>query len=182
MKYKIGDKVRVRNDLSVDKSYGGTRFDSQMTKFIGKVITIAQCDSVDNRCVYNIEEDKCRAKLYWTEEMFESNKLEFTKSDLKDGMVVEYRDGGRALVLGDWLFDETSCLLIENFNDNFENCYDGKNSVDKVYTSNAHSLSEYFDNNMLKLIWKRNPVKKMTIAEIEKELGYKIEIVSDKEE
>lgn len=176
MKFKVGDKVRVRKDLLKNQQLGVKYFAEDMTMFIGKIVTIKEvCDGF-----YKIKEDK--GFWHWTDGMFEPKIINFTKSDLKDGMVVEYRDGGRALVLGDWLFDETSCLLIENFNDNFENCYDGKNSVDKVYTSNAHSLSEYFDNNMLKLIWKRNPVKKMTIAEIEKELGYKIEIVSDKEE
>lgn len=183
MKFKVGDRVRVRKGLVDGQEYDGQKFMGDMKKFIGEIVTIESVYSD----YYHIKEENneynsCLWSWRWTDNMFESKIINFTKSDLKDGMVVEYRDGGRALVLGGWLFDETSCLLIENFNDNFENCYDGKNSVDKVYTSNAPSLSEYFDNNMLKLIWKRNPVKKMTIAEIEKELGYKIEIVSDKEE
>lgn len=55
--------------------------------------------------------------------------------------------------------------------------------IDKVYKSNAVNLKEYFDDDKLELIWERNKekesAKKMTVAEIEKELGYKVEIVSE---
>lgn len=51
--------------------------------------------------------------------------------------------------------------------------------VMEVYgtTSNAHMLDNSTDGRQL--LWKRQVPKKMTVEEIEKILGYKIEIVSD---
>ena len=40
MKYKVGDKVKVRSDLRVGKSYGEHIFVHDMFKFMGKIVTI----------------------------------------------------------------------------------------------------------------------------------------------
>lgn len=174
MKFKVGDKVRVRKDLVENESYSGVVFAKAMKRFVGEIVTI---DTVG--ITYKIKEDNDKW-WHWTDEMFEPNELNFTKSDLQDGMVVEYRNGKRRMVLGDKFIGEYHYLLINDFNDSLENNY-SPDSVDKVYKSYASNLLEYFDDENIELIWERNPAKKMTIAEIEKELGYKIEIVSDKE-
>lgn len=65
MKYKVGDKVRVRTDLVVDGCYGGVSFTEGMEKYAGQTVTIDAL--LDDE--YLIDED-----LYfweWTEEMFE---------------------------------------------------------------------------------------------------------------
>lgn len=74
MRYKAGDKVRVRKDLVVGKNYGGYDFVSSMEKFEGKIVTI---ESVDDDH-YHIEEDK----FDWVDEMLEPvitnwNKVEW---------------------------------------------------------------------------------------------------------
>ena len=38
MKYNIGDKVRIRKDLIVDKYYGEIDFIESMKKYLGKEI------------------------------------------------------------------------------------------------------------------------------------------------
>lgn len=63
MKYKVGDKVRVRSDLKVGKSYGEHAFVHDMFKFVGKIVTI---ESVWKQG-YRIEEDT----YWWTDEMLE---------------------------------------------------------------------------------------------------------------
>lgn len=63
MKYKVGDKVRVRSDLKVGKGYGEHAFVHDMFKFVGKIVTI---ESVWKQG-YRIEEDT----YWWTDEMFE---------------------------------------------------------------------------------------------------------------
>ena len=40
MKYKVGDKVRIRRDLQRDKKYAGCYFNPSMAKYCGKVVTI----------------------------------------------------------------------------------------------------------------------------------------------
>ena len=64
MKYKIGDKVRVREDLVVDQWYGNDVFTPEMSSFKGQVVTITKIR--ENK--YVIEED--HEDWHWTEEMF----------------------------------------------------------------------------------------------------------------
>jgi hypothetical protein len=65
MKYKVGDKVRVRSDLQINGSYGAYTFVSEMSDYKGSVVAISE---VYLTC-YCIEEDKGIWK--WTDEMFE---------------------------------------------------------------------------------------------------------------
>ena len=71
MKSKIGDKVRVRDDLrlgEVCKMENGTDYDSvvpEMLKFKGKEVTISAYNDINK---YQISED--RGSWNWTDEMF----------------------------------------------------------------------------------------------------------------
>lgn len=63
MKYKVGDKVKVRSDLELYKVYGTDSFTSRMEEMKGKTVTIA-----------HVSEDKYSIKEFgygWTDEMFE---------------------------------------------------------------------------------------------------------------
>lgn len=37
MRYKVGDRVRVRKDLVVGNVYGGVLFDKKMSSWLGKI-------------------------------------------------------------------------------------------------------------------------------------------------
>jgi hypothetical protein len=65
MKFKVGDKVRVKKDLVIDSSYGREDFVEEMKSFIGKIVTISKV--IDEE--YMILEDD--GDYAWTEEMFE---------------------------------------------------------------------------------------------------------------
>ena len=79
MKYKVGDKVRVREDLEVNKAYGEEVFVSQMTPLKGKEVTISYIDSYG---YYRVKEDS--VKLRWTDEML----LPVTKYKIGDKVIV----------------------------------------------------------------------------------------------
>lgn len=68
-KYNVGDKVRVRTDLTIDQEYGETEvcFDRGMSRFCGQEVTIA---FVFGDGDYKIAEDRT---YYWCDELFESN-------------------------------------------------------------------------------------------------------------
>ena len=125
------------------------------------------------RCNYTILEFD---DFDWEEEKEIKMVKEFTKSDLKNGMVVETRDKTRFLVNGDILvgkdieydkLDEynndliiiggnecdivkvytTNSYFIEHFNE----C-----DIVKVYTTNSYFIEHLFDDVNLTLIWERN--------------------------
>lgn len=65
MKYKVGDKVRIRKDLVTGGSYGCSVAVDDMTDMAGSVVTIESVGSIG----YYIEEDP--DGYCWTDEMFE---------------------------------------------------------------------------------------------------------------
>lgn len=74
MKYKAGDKVRVRSDLKERMGYGCQRFTDAMKKQMGKIVTISNV--VDDRYYY-IKEDNYN----WTDEMLEPVEEELTAEE-----------------------------------------------------------------------------------------------------
>ncbi len=69
MKFKVGDKVRIRKDLVVDKDYGVINLKHFMEKDLGKEGTVTDVQwIVNNRiCTYKLS---CTAYI-WSEEMLE---------------------------------------------------------------------------------------------------------------
>lgn len=89
MKFKIGDKVKVKNNLITYELYGGQSFVDDMEKYKSKIVTIRNVYTH----FYEIEED--RGAWYWTDEMFE-NKKQYTYEDLKKspiGTKIIFEDG-----------------------------------------------------------------------------------------
>lgn len=86
MKYKVGDKVRVRSDLVIRKYYGSRYFTIEMDKLSSNIVTITEVFT--NR--YYIKED-C-GRFGWTDEMFEdikedkmdNNTLQINMNNLTD--------------------------------------------------------------------------------------------------
>lgn len=157
MKYKVGDKVKVRDDLKVYDYYGCYMMTNIMSNFSGKEVTI---DYVSNT-FYTIEEDENAYR--WTDEMFE---------DVKD-------DEAETAKFRAFL-EEVANLDADDYDKEYAML---KDIVDCGY--NAHYKDKYdYDeavNGLCNFYRKFKPTekKKMTKAEIEAELGYKIEIVEE---
>ena len=70
MKYKVGDKVRVRSDLAVGEAYDGWYYDSNMSVKKGVLLTILEI----NPWNYYVMDD---GSEYWTDGMLEDIEPEF---------------------------------------------------------------------------------------------------------
>lgn len=92
MKFKVGDKVRVRKDLKVNEFYGGIGFVRPMEEFKGKIVTIkkAYISKYSKVEIYHIKEDSFNWNF--TEKMLELVE-EITLKDLKLGDILTVRDG-----------------------------------------------------------------------------------------
>ena len=80
MRYKVGDKVRVREDLSMNKKYDDCYFNSSMIVFLGKTVTICKVRKDINR--YKIKEDDMI--WVWTDSMFEPLESENSTDETND--------------------------------------------------------------------------------------------------
>lgn len=67
MKYKVGDKIKIRPDLRMDKEYDGVNVNEEMTTWSSEEVTISEVLTYDNG--YEIEEDN--GYFLWTDSMFE---------------------------------------------------------------------------------------------------------------
>lgn len=78
MKYKVGDKVRIREDLEINKAYSGLFFNDDMNRFKRDIATIIIC--FENG-YYKIDLDG--AHWLWNDELLEPcielNKEHFAK-------------------------------------------------------------------------------------------------------
>lgn len=78
MQYKVGDKVKIREDLIVDDVYGSDSFAEEMAQYKGKTATITDVH-MDK---YEIDIDD--GSWYWTDEMLEDDvNIAKSKDDVK---------------------------------------------------------------------------------------------------
>ena len=102
---------------------------------------------------------------------------EFTKADLKDGMVVALACGAKCLVLNNRIMTRETFLLLDYYTDDLKH---GTETINAVYKTNAYNLNDIFLKDYLTLIWERNPEPvEMTLAEVCKALGKEIKIVKE---
>ena len=88
MKYKIGDKVKIRKDLKVGKLYGTCVFVEKMKDSIGKIARITEVN--EHYGEYRISPYPC----WWTDEMFEDVDMETQK---KNKRIVIDADGNKVI-------------------------------------------------------------------------------------
>ena len=85
------------------------------------------------------------------------------KSDLKNGMVVELRNGKRFLIVNALGIGKDSCIKLNGLVGYDENLYDinGDSIYDitKIYISSGRTFKNLFDNESLNLIWEREEAK-----------------------
>ena len=99
------------------------------------------------------------------------------KNELKSGMVVEYRDGDKRLVIDNDLIGDDGHLTLTNYNDYLKNGLFSDLDIIKVYKYKSPCpFNALLENNNLDLIWERKE-SELTDKEIEilnalKVLGY----------
>lgn len=179
MKYKVGDKVKIKPGLKPGSAYGNYYFSLSMASFIGYIATI---QAVYEDC-YDIDLDD---KIYqWTDEMFEpveekeKTMEKFTRKDLQTCMFGETSDGSIFVVAGNLLVYENGgydCVydLLEDLSFKYS---DEEVTIDRV-VKECKSFDMYKKRYGVEVF---NRLKPMTLKEIEKALGYRIRLVEEKE-
>ena len=119
--------------------------------------------------------------LEWSDYM----QKKITKSDLKDGMVVEYNDNcfGKRLVIGGFLTGEDGYADLRDYNENLKSVVSDLEIVRVYKIKCMGKISSIMHDDNLELIWERAESKKMTIEEMRKKLeeltGEEIEVMQE---
>lgn len=129
-----------------------------------------------------------------------NNNIIMDKDDLSTGMLVRFRNGEHCfVVIGAKIYngpgfdyanvlktiDSNTTYNLKHYDQNFKFCHPSAPSVvdlDIIQIWAPNDLADIFNKDRTldnkQLVWEREPDKKeMTIAEIEKALGYSIKII-----
>jgi hypothetical protein len=156
MKYKVGDKVKVRDDLVVGNCYSYYAYCGDMVNFKGKTVTIKSV-AYD---FYRIEED--RQTSCWADGMFEDvedDEAEIAKFRAFLEEVADYRSD-------EYMEQYLRLSYIMGI---------GEVDDDEKMDEAVNKLCDFYKT----FTPTKETKKKMTKAEIEDALGYKIEIVEE---
>lgn len=175
---RIGDKIKVREDLVIDNKYEGILFSKYMKNLKGKTVTIKNISKrFDNVSTYFIEE----SSFTLTKSMFD-----FTSTCNFD----EIRKGVRIMATPDpyieTLFSIRPTARVSS-NVSFDNVLENYTDIPliKIYKEGSlislnaeeiHLAKEYL-TKVDNYIQSYEKPKQMTKEEVEKVLGYKIELI-----
>lgn len=159
-KYKVGDYVRVRNWDDMEKEFGldsdgyikcDACFTKSMREYCGNVYKIVGTVG-ENRSLYRLW--GCGCSIFTDDMIYPED---FRREDLKDGMVVEYRDGRRRMVMDEHFVGVSGYTSVATHRDDLT-WADHDIDVMRVYERPAINTFERMLENPGKLIWERKDV------------------------
>lgn len=159
MRFKVGDKVRVRKDLIAGKCYGedNLSFVDDMEKYKGKQFEIIKMSG----CDYELD----NSNYYFNDDMLEPA---FTKQDLKVGDRITLRNGSSRILDGYMI----GTLTYDEINEDLTN---------SGYLGSRLDIVKVERPKKYKTIYEREKARKMTVKEISEALGYEVEVVDSHE-
>lgn len=184
MKYKVGDRVRI-----IDTRPSNGYWNDKMDKWLGKTMTIrGGCECVTIPC-YRMEED--REDRYpehedgwaWSEKWI-AGLAPFTKSDLKNGDIVMFRNGETAVFIEDFRVFVMAYGGWNGFNSYRDDLtvhnrdYDIIKVARPLKQNQCHLSVFQCESN---IIYERKEPRKMTLAEVCAALGEEIETVEEEQ-
>lgn len=166
MKFKVGDKVRVRKDLSANKIYHITVVGS-MEKYAGRVMTVNMVTGHG----YRLKEDD--GEWHWSEDTMEGlkkpSKEELLKMPIGTIIKTDREHNNVFVKVGENEFCNNDVGHVEDYNINEDlslNYFKGK-------------IIEIQEPTYVTIYKADEAIKEMTIAEMEKELGYPIKVIKE---
>nr|DAV70039.1 MAG TPA: hypothetical protein [Caudoviricetes sp.] len=158
MKFKVGDKVKV-----IAKRHGHG-FN------IGEIVKIEEISDRDYTCS-SLKENE----LWWMGED-EFTKVKFTKSDLKDGDIVTYRNGLKKIVSGDKLYGNDLFTSLRYYPEDLKDV-DGEEKNDIVKVERPVKYETVFEREEV-----LDETEKKYLAEVIRPFRKRIQFIQKKKE
>lgn len=158
MKFKVGDKVKV-----IAKRHGH-EFD------IGEIVKIEEVSDRGYKC-----SSLKKNKLWWMGED-EFVEWKFTKSDLKDGDIVTYRNGLKKIVSGDKLYGNDLFTSLRYYPEDLKDV-DGEEKNDIVKVERPVKYETVFEREEV-----LDETEKKYLAEVIRPFRKRIQFIQKKKE
>lgn len=173
-KAKKGEYVRI-----TESNFNNTFLPDDIVKCVDDETPICKFENEDGK-----RSSVNKSRYVVREIVEEEEKMENVKQLLKNGDMVINRQGEKYIFMTDYLGEkifksETNAYdRLYNYTKNLCNCVD--NQLDIMEIKKPKRLNtELFNESEYETKWKREEVKEMTVAEIEKIPGYSIKVVKE---
>ena len=151
-----------------------------------RIETCGECEHFSWSCFY--ADYICRLDLNIDVSPYDISKecpikkeRNMTKDKLKNGMVVETRNGNRYIVINDKFVRKNGWITFDGYKSDLVCTSDGALDIVKVFMPHSADLIVTFLKEYdYGLCWTRTEPKKVTMAEVEEKFGCKVEIVREK--
>lgn len=127
MKFKVGDKVKIKENLSC-KKYGAMYCTSSMRRYRDKEAKITYISPDGDFCHLDIDSDSWG----WSEDMLEPYTSKVTKSDLKDGDYCVFKNGDKAIKIGNYVGMHNAVVPLREYNNKLEHNFNPRRDIVRV--------------------------------------------------
>ena len=176
-KYKVGDEVKVREDLICGVDYGIETFVDEMEKYKGKITQIKKVFSDGEYWLKDCND------WWFTDEMLEPVEEPMLEEPVKEFSIEDLVNdplGTKITIDNKRDFFKTNKI---DFEDSDYSLTVGEEilanlTLDKEYSWIGHKITKV-EIPEYKTVYVDNTKKKMTLKEIEEKIGYEIELVEE---
>lgn len=168
-KFKIGDRVRILDGSNNPNVH--PKWVEGMDELIGEIRTVKHINRIGD---YSLE----GISYFFAEEWLAP--AEFTKADLKEFDIVEFRDGEKVLITMSIVFGRLGIggFTVDTWDDDLkDNTGLSQYDIMKVYRPTDSIPTDKSKWKDLPVVYERTEVKEMTVEEISKALGYEVKVV-----
>lgn len=127
MKFKVGDTVKIRENLS-SKGYGVAYFTSQMKKYRGKEAKITYISPDGCACCLDIDS----GQWGWSEDMLEPYTSKIAKKDLRDGDYCVFKNGDKAIKIGNYVGTYNAVVPLREYNNKLEHNFNPRRDIIRI--------------------------------------------------
>lgn len=169
-KFKVGDRVRILDGRKNPNIH--PKWVDGMDELIGEIRTVKSIDRAGNYSLEGIS--------YFFGKEWLASADDFTKADLKEFDIVEFRDGEKVLITMSIVFGKLVIggFTVDTWDDDLkDNTGLSQYDIMKVYRPTDSLPLDKSKWKDLPVVYERTEVKEMTVKEISKALGYEVKVV-----
>lgn len=134
MKFKVGDKVKIRTREDIKKKLRNTilnieecNFIPEMEEYTGQV---SQIENITRYGAYKLDIDN--GKYKWSDYMFEPYTVEMRKSDLEDGDFCVFKNGNKAIKKGKCVVMDGGAISLREYSNKLEHNFNSNYDIVRV--------------------------------------------------